>query len=66
MKNKIILTCSLALCSGLFAMAQESTFQQDYRSKVLEYNQDLKAAKQNVLMQESFKKTVNSDFKPKF
>lgn len=65
MKNKIILTCSLALCSGLFAMAQESTFQQDYRSKVLEYNQDLKAAKQNVLMQESFKKTVNSDFKPK-
>lgn len=62
-KQTIILCCILISSGTLFA--EESDMQKQYREKVLQYNQDIEAAKQNIGMREEMIKSAKADFKPK-
>lgn len=62
--EKYILLCLLPLLSTPL-LAQESLLQQAYRKKVLNYNQDIKAAQQRLGMEGAYRNAAKSDFKPK-
>lgn len=60
--NKWMLLCMLCVSSQLHA--QHSTFLQQYRNKVKEYNQDIKAAGYAVAIQQEKVKSAKADFLP--
>lgn len=64
--NKLsIITCGLCCMISLQVSAQESDYLRIYRSKVLDYNQDLKAAGHQTAMRQEMVKSAQADFKPK-
>lgn len=65
MNNQSIILCSIFGLISLQPFAQESDYQRMYRSKVLEYNQDLKAAGHQTAMRQEMVKSAQADFKPK-
>lgn len=65
MKNRIYIALLVLLVLTPNLLAQESVYQQAYRNRVVDYNPDIQAAKQNLGMQSEFKKVAKSDFMPK-
>lgn len=62
--KKIDIVIGLLLCSVMIC-AQESKLLEDYRNKVLQYNQDVMASKQNILLNKELEKSARADYKPK-
>lgn len=61
---------ALYIITGMFFItgachAQESELLERYRNKVLEYNQDVMAAGQNVMLNKELEKSAKADYKPK-
>lgn len=65
MNKQSLLIASVFALIALQAFAQESDYQRMYRSRVLEYNQDLKAAGHQTAMRQEMVKSAQADFKPK-
>lgn len=62
--KKIDIVIGLLLCSVMIR-AQESKLLEDYRNKVLQYNQDVMASEQNILLNKELEKSARADYKPK-
>ncbi|MFS2808518.1 TolC family protein [Parabacteroides distasonis] len=63
--NKVYIISGLLSFLSFPLIAQNSDYQAQYREKVLEYNQDLKAAGYNEAMKQEMIKSARADFKPK-
>lgn len=62
--KKIYIIAGLLSCS-IMSRAQESKLLEDYRNKVLQYNQDVMASEQNILLNKELEKSAKADYKPK-
>ena len=63
--DKVYIISGLLSFLSFPLIAQNSDYQAQYREKVLEYNQDLKAAGYNEAMKQEMIKSARADFKPK-
>ena len=63
--NKVYIISGLLSFLSFPLIAQNSDYQAQYREKVLEYTQDLKAAGYNEAMKQEMIKSARADFKPK-
>ena len=63
--DKVYIISGLLSFLSFPLIAQNSDYQAQYRKKVLEYNQDLKAVGYNEAMKQEMIKSARADFKPK-
>lgn len=68
MKTNIISTICITFslfCPTGTAYAQNSSLLEQYRSAALQYNQDVRSADKNILLNKELEKSAKADYKPK-
>lgn len=65
MNMKLIYIVTGLLFCSMTGRAQESKLLENYRNKVLLYNQDVVASEQNILLSKELEKSAKADYKPK-
>lgn len=63
--NRVFLLAMWMMFFAVSAFGQDSGLLNRYRSRALEYNQDVKAAEKNIALSKEYEKSAKADYKPK-
>ena len=63
--NRVFLLAMWMMFFAVSTFGQDSGLLNRYRSRALEYNQDVKAAEKNIALSKEYEKSAKADYKPK-